>query len=45
MKVVPGELAPLAGWSLGQPLGVDKVTVILEVGEQKFSRAVTYKVK
>ena len=45
MKVVPRELTPLGGWSLGQPLGLDRVTVILEVGEQKFSGAVTYKVK
>ena len=45
MKVVPRELTPLGGWSLGQPLGLDRVTVILEVGEPKFSGAVTYKVK
>ena len=44
-KVKPGELNPLAGWSLGEPLGVDKVTIVLKVGEQEFSKTVTYKVK
>lgn len=44
-KVKPGELNPLEGWSLGPPLGVDKVTIVLKVGEQEFSRTVTYNVK
>ena len=45
IKVVPGELTPLAGWSIGKPFGVDKVTIVLKVGEQEYSRTVTYNVK
>jgi hypothetical protein len=45
IKVVPGELTPLAGWPLRKRLGVDKLTIVLKVGERQFSKTVTYNIE
>jgi hypothetical protein len=44
-KIAPGELMPLIGWSIGKPMGIDKIAFKLAVSDKVFKKSISYKVK